>query len=813
MKKRILTLLLMIIMVIGLAACSKEEKITNLASKEGVFKVEDLKLDLGIENINHMNFNQIAMVGDTIYCVVYAGFHNGNAQYYVTMDTSGNVLSKTVLFENIWENTTADEGIAVMPLASAATAETAVVLPMPEVEPEEGTEGENGEEVSYEEYTNNQAYHILDDGRLVYVNTYEKVDSITWEQIENKIHLIICDTAGQEVSRILFEPKLEEGQWFYVNTLIPGPNQHLYAMCDGFYFDIDLATGTMVQKEGNQLTNNIYGANFYRNGYPVVSQWDQNYTKQTYVAVDLSTGTVVEELTVPDNLMNYNIYSGEGSGYDLILTNSAGVYGYTLGSAEPVLIMDMVNSDLGTYGIYSVQFTDKDHFVGTYNDFVGGDQLIAKFTKVAPEDVPDKEGLTLAVYYMNTNITKEVIKFNKASEKYRILIKDYSIYATNEDWLAGVTQLNNEIISNKVPDIIVADGNIPVDNYANKGVLLDFYKLIEKDETIHLEDYCTNVFEAFEIDEKLYQLPYKFYVQTFMGKESIFGTEAKLTWDQLDRIQAQYPEAKILSTLTKENVLSIAMQFNYNQLVNTVTGECNFNSDTFKKILEFANDFPEEIDWEKLYEDNNYWMEQETQYIDDRTLLSQIYVSSLYNGWIAEQRNFLEEATPVGFPTTEGGQGSIITTDYSFAISAKSAATEGAWEFVKTFISPEYQNVDEESMRYSSGLPVLKEALVKSGEAIKQKPYYTDENGNKVEYDETLWINNEEVVLEVGTDADVQKWVDFVCSVNQRGSNNYSKAMEIISEEAAAYFSGQKSVDDVAGIIQSRMFVFVNEDL
>ena len=34
----------------------------------------------------------------------------------------------------------------------------------------------------------------------------------------------------------------------------------------------------------------------------------------------------------------------------------------------------------------------------------------------------------------------------------------------------------------------------------------------------------------------------------------------------------------------------------------------------------------------------------------------------------------------------------------------------------------------------------------------------------------------------------------------------------IIVEEAAAFFEGQKSADDVAGVIQSRVQIYINEN-
>ena len=61
------------------------------------------------------------------------------------------------------------------------------------------------------------------------------------------------------------------------------------------------------------------------------------------------------------------------------------------------------------------------------------------------------------------------------------------------------------------------------------------------------------------------------------------------------------------------------------------------------------------------------------------------------------------------------------------------------------------------------------------------------------------------------TQEQVDRIVSFVESVNKRGY--YNEAISnIISEEAGAYFSGQKSARDVASVIQSRVQVYVNEN-
>ncbi len=856
MKKRITAFLLSVIMVLSLAACGKSgdgdtqtgsNGIKNPASKEGVFKVTDLEVDFGVEDVNYYNFNKIKMIDDVLYAVVHIGFLNGNSQRYITMDASGNILTNAVLQEQIWgdmveeypvaedlameetaeeETEEADTEEAVTEetavqarteVAFEATASSAVMLPMlptPEL-PAEGTETEDGEPEEgeteeFEEYTNIYSYEILDDGKLIYAEMYEKYLMETWELVENNCALVICEPSGEEVSRINIDPELEEGEYFYVNTLIPGKDNHMYVMCDGFHFDVDLTAGEAKKIEANDLTRDIYSVAFYKDGLPVINKWNDDYTKQSYVSVDLAKGEVVEEIALPENLMNYNYFEGTNSGYDLVLSGSNAVYGYKYGTEDLTLLMDYVNSDLATYRLRNITFTDTDHFVAIYNDIINGESRIATFAKVAPEDVPDKEGLTLATYYTDTEVTSRVIDFNKASDKYRILIHDYSQYSTYEDYNAGITRLDNDIVSGKVPDIIYVTENIPIEKYAAKGMLADFYELIEADEDINLEDYADNVFKAYEIDGELYQLPTKFYVMTVLGKTSIFGNETGLTWDELDSILAQYPEAVAFTETTKGGALRSAMTFNYSQLVNSLTGECYFNTDSFKKILEFANTFPEEINYDELYNDETYWENYQLQYMEDRTLLMQSGIYSFNDAWRSAYNNFMEEVTPVGYPTVEGN-GNVLSAMSSYAISAKSASTQGAWEFVKGFISEEEQMISAEQS-YSWGLPVLKKALEQSAELLKSRPYYLDEKGEKVEYDDYIYINGEEILLEPATDEEVQKWVDFIYSVDKKATYNYEQAMEIISEDAAGYFSGQKSLDDVAGIIQSRMNIFISEN-
>ncbi|MDE5951928.1 MAG: extracellular solute-binding protein [Acetatifactor sp.] len=169
-------------------------------------------------------------------------------------------------------------------------------------------------------------------------------------------------------------------------------------------------------------------------------------------------------------------------------------------------------------------------------------------------------------------------------------------------------------------------------------------------------------------------------------------------------------------------------------------------------------------------------------------------------GWMGEDVTF------VGFPTADSNGSTINAGNYTFVISARSKHTEGAWQFVRQYLTPEYQSGDQ-----IWDMPVLKSAFLDQAKKAMERPYWTDENGNKEYYDDTWYVNGEDIVLEPFTQEEVDEICEFIYSVNRLPYYN-ENISNIITEEAEAFFVGQKSVQEVAGVIQSRVQVYVNEN-
>ena len=61
------------------------------------------------------------------------------------------------------------------------------------------------------------------------------------------------------------------------------------------------------------------------------------------------------------------------------------------------------------------------------------------------------------------------------------------------------------------------------------------------------------------------------------------------------------------------------------------------------------------------------------------------------------------------------------------------------------------------------------------------------------------------------TEEEIQELEDFLFSLNQPSVYN-EDLLNIIKEEAAAYYTGQKSAEEVSKVIQSRAKIYVNEN-
>ncbi|MBR6382116.1 MAG: hypothetical protein IKS07_10660, partial [Lachnospiraceae bacterium] len=134
---------------------------------------------------------------------------------------------------------------------------------------------------------------------------------------------------------------------------------------------------------------------------------------------------------------------------------------------------------------------------------------------------------------------------------------------------------------------------------------------------------------------------------------------------------------------------------------------------------------------------------------------------------------------------------------------------DGAWQFVRYYLTPEYQNTEEDEYDYE--IPVLSAAFDQWIENGSKRNSYEDENGNKVEYEDTYYVDGVEKTIPNMTASDKEAFRQAILNCHRRYFYD-NDIRSIIEEEASAVFAKQKTASDVASIIQSRVQLYVNEN-
>lgn len=825
--KKGVSLLLAGSMVLSLAACSnnqEQQRANNAEAKKYVFDYEDL--DLGLDGYDGYNVSNIQYINDKLYFLVWAyidGENYVNKQYLITMNPDGSERTETEIKQPENENAVSG-GIGDVDLLRSSVAE---IIPEEEVsvdeeetpeDAEEEPEAEESEDMAVVEpldnigvddelagqITVNRYYNLMqvrDAETLVCIeqvniNDYTVPEAPVYKYENN---LLCMDMQGNEIWRVPLQPYFEEEEYFDIQYLLTDSKEDIYLLSgekcltfdkDGNHISMAVLEHAGISKAFMDAEDNIR-----------IIAWNDDYTKQYMAALDVKTGKETEAAELPTMLMNYDIKMG--SGYELILTNNSGVYGFNSGDTEPAQIMSFINSDLNAGYLDQIIFLEEDKFVASYWDQSDNQNHVSVFTAVAPEDVPDKQVMVIGCEYMDYEVRNRVVAFNKASQEYRIVIKEYSQYNSMDDWEAGITRLNNDILSGNTPDILLVSQKLPIESYINKGLFTDLNKLIEKDEEFDRSDYLENIFEAYSVNGKLYQLVPSFSIQTCIAKQKWVGDRNIWTMKEMQDILAQLPTGATLlgKYYSRESMLNTAMSYAGNQFVDQESGKCNFDSQEFMDLLTYIATFPSQED---IAYDEEYWSDYAVQWRNDKTLLLIWSISDLQDFHRSVQGYIGEPYTMVGFPAGDRN-GSVISPNLSFAISEKSACKEGAWEFVRYYLTDEYQ----ESLEWC--LPLKEEALQSMAEKAMQKPYWEDENGNREEYDDYFYIGETQILIEPMTKEEAQTLIDFIKSVDTPVSYD-TDIINIIEEEAAGYFAGQKSVEEVAKIIQSRIQIYVSEN-
>ena len=589
-----------------------------------------------------------------------------------------------------------------------------------------------------------------------------------------------------------------------------------------FKIDDSQYSGSLCRLQPDQV-----GILWYNYATDTAESTDEN--GQFFIPVDLETKTWGEKIKMPANV--WNVYPGDDA-YDFYYKNNDNIYGYTFASDTKDKLVDWMACDVDTSNMYDSGMLSDGRVVGMTQDWSSDTtayQLIV-LHRIDASEVKEKTVLTLACMGLDWSLRSKIVEYNKSNDQYRIQVVDYSEYATDDDYNAGITKLTTEIISGSVPDLFLTS-SLPIDKYAAKGVVADLYTFMDGGSGLSRDYFVPQVLKAIEKDGKLYELPTKFSVETAYALSSI--VDQYDTWNvaavQDAMTQLQEGATVFSDGWTKNTALSNCLSRNLSAFVDWTTGKCEFDSEAFQQLLAFCNSFPAETsdgDGAIAYAssadiavDDAMWESDATRITNGKQLMSTTGMYS-FDSYIWNVYAIRDKITFTGYPT-EDGSGSSFELQMPMAISSVTKYPDAAWDFVCSIIK-KMNTIDENNYYY--GFPISQAAFDAEMTDIMTEQYQLDENGEQVDWDgdgepdkvirggyETM-ENGETVYKDVY--ALTQEDIDQILGVINNTHSVYDydqEILDIITDEVAAYFAGDKDVQTTASMIQSRVNLYVQE--
>lgn len=483
----------------------------------------------------------------------------------------------------------------------------------------------------------------------------------------------------------------------------------------------------------------------------------------------------------------------ENSDGELYFYTSEGVYNYDIDTGNSDEVINWCESDIISQ-VYAAYFENKDRLICITNDRTGYHLLqLDRADKDFIEKLKTRKVIRLAgIDIQLGNISGEIEHFNNTNKDYRIQVTDYLKYSSQEDYDESIKKLNLDIVSGKVPDILIGTSDLDLKLYSSKNMFTDLNVYIEKDKTISRSDYLENILDCFTYDGKQVMFPLRFRIFSPVGKASVVGEKQGWTYDEFFKLAQT---RQIFYSPTQEYLSEILIYSNITEFVDYSEKKCNFESGLFKQIIEYISEngvpYDENYISPSSSDDNEVFAAYCRRFEDDLCCAQNINTSSVKA--VAGVQNGAmngEKLAYKGVPTSKGN--GVLAVPYPLiAITEQSENKDGAWEFVKQLISDRYQ--DE-----SSTFPIKKSAFEKYINQSDQRTMFTERADRTMYKTDPL------------TDEDIEKFSQAVQNIDHIYTTD-STVNGIISEQLALYFHGEQSSSETASIIQSKVSRYLNE--
>ncbi len=517
------------------------------------------------------------------------------------------------------------------------------------------------------------------------------------------------------------------------------------------------------------------------------------------------------------------------SAYEMIITNKSGVFVDTFNGCLKY------DPDTGSFEeVFNWNYTDMDRSILAMSkttpvsenelcviacdeyDNLKGPYLI-HLTRAEKNPHAGKKIIVVGGKHLDdSGLLPVVSRFNSDPEKnVRVALLDY-VEGSDDDDGALEQKIYLDLISGSGPDVIVNMGDYEA--LRNGSVMEDLNRYINGENGLKRDEYFDNILRAFEKGGKLYHIPVEFYLSGLYVNSDLLPYTDGWTYDEfIESARSLAAGDKAVSRSMKHNdLLFYFLSTSLPRFVDYEKHTVDFENDDMRKILEATKEFGvKQIPSEEKYKMENYTVGQEGEdgfvsgtFATD--LSRERFTNGITGSWecmlyqvsmVGQLREMLiGNGTFLGYPSYEK-KSMAVGTDLSMGISSMSKYKDLAWEFIKAYLE-----MDGDDAVGRGGLPLKKSAFA-------EECRYDMESANKLHDD--FVKENPYLVGKLPYFPEVlAEDIDTLQSLAEKADTMISDdeaVFNIIAEEAAGYFAGDRTIDDVLKNIQNRAKLIVTE--
>lgn len=626
------------------------------------------------------------------------------------------------------------------------------------------------------------------------------IEGVEYKESDYKTFLVKYNADFQQVWSVdLAEIFTEENS--YVQNMITGGENKIYLSSNNVIYVID-GTGNFV-KTISVSANWINGLTATSDGRVFIVQYGNSGME--LVEIDTVKDVIGDALqNIPDT--NSEIKAGQNG--TLLVSGFNKLYEYDLNTEEAVEVLDWVESNIHGNSVRDISILPDDRLAVFCDDYEGTSEIVF-LTKTESSKVPQKKILTIGTLYgSNSSMQEAVVNFNKKNTEYVIKIKEYideTAEWTESTYADALNKFHADMVGGNCPDLIDLS-MVNLKNITAKGVLEDLTPYLKSSETANIDDFVPSVLNAYNVDGIQTTVPTYFTIDTLLARTSVVGEEPGWTMEEMIALTKANPGKQLMHGMTKERALQTCLMYASDSFIDYESGTCSFDSPEFIQFLEFANCF--DLEYEYNEDESFPKMLQSGNVLLSNASFNDVHAYQMYYLMFEE-----DGVTPIGYPTADGKPGVFLSANEIYGISAQSENKDAAWKFLESLLSGQ-------STSYGWGFPSRKEQLEEMFTEACEPEYQKDENGeilmdeegNPKQYPKTSWgYDNWDVDIYAATQEEIDG-IRHLIEIARPLSRESEEIYSIIGEEAAPYFAGQKSAEEVAKIIQSRVRIYVSEN-